>query len=156
MKQVVAFGSDHVGFDMKNEIIRRLGDRYEILDAGPLAYDAADDYPDFAEAVASTVAQGKAWRGILICGSGVGVCVAANKVRGVRACVCHDTFSAHQGVEHVEMNVLCLGARVIGIEVAWELVNAFLKANFGGEAKHRRRLDKLMAIEKKFLANKQL
>ena len=156
MKQVVAFGSDHVGFEMKNEIIRRLGDRYGILDAGPLAYDAADDYPDFAEAAASVVASGKAWRGILICGSGVGVCVAANKVRGVRACVCHDTFSAHQGVEHVEMNVLCLGARVIGIEVAWELVNAFLKANFGGEAKHKRRLNKLMAIEKKSLANKQL
>ncbi|MCX5997995.1 MAG: RpiB/LacA/LacB family sugar-phosphate isomerase [Chloroflexi bacterium] len=139
MKKVVAFGSDHVGFDMKNEIIRRLGDRYEILDAGPLAYDAAADYPDFAEAAAKTVAKGKAWRGILICGSGVGVCVAANKVRGVRACVCHDTFSAHQGVEHVD------------IELAWELVGAFLNAEFGGEARHQRRLDKLLAIERRSL-----
>jgi len=155
MKQVVAFGSDHVGFEMKNEIIRRLGDKYEILDMGPLAYDAADDYPDFAGAVASTVASGKAWRGILICGSGVGVCVAANKVPGVRACVCHDTFSAHQGVEHVELNVLCLGSRVIGIELAWELVTAFLNAKFGGEDKHRRRLDKLMAIEKKSFAQRK-
>ena len=151
MKQVVAFGSDHVGFEMKNEIIRRMGDRYEILDAGPLAYDANDDYPDFAEAAASAVVQGRAWRGIVICGSGVGVCIAANKVRGVRACVCHDTFSAHQGVEHVEMNVLCLGSRVIGIELAWELVMAFLNAKFGGEARHQRRLDKLLDIEKRSL-----
>jgi len=151
MKQVVAFGSDHVGFEMKNEIIRRMGDRYEILDAGPLAYDANDDYPDFAEAAASAVAQGRAWRGIVICGSGVGVCIAANKVRSVRACVCHDTFSAHQGVEHVEMNVLCLGSRVIGIELAWELVMAFLNAKFGGEARHQRRLDKLLDIEKRSL-----
>jgi len=151
MKQVVAFGSDHVGFEMKNEIIRRMGDRYEILDAGPPAYDANDDYPDFAEAAASAVAQGRAWRGIVICGSGVGVCIAANKVRSVRACVCHDTFSAHQGVEHVEMNVLCLGSRVIGIELAWELVMAFLNAKFGGEARHQRRLDKLLDIEKRSL-----
>ena len=149
MKQVIAFASDHVGFEMKNEIIRRLGDRYEILDAGPLAYDAADDYPDFAGAAATLVVQGKAWRGIVICGSGVGVCISANKVRGARACVCHDTFSAHQGVEHVDMNVLCLGSRIIGIELAWELVNAFLGAQFGGEARHRRRLDKLMDIEKR-------
>ena len=152
MKQVVAFGSDHVGFEMKNEIIRRLGDRYEILDMGPLAYDAADDYPDFAGAAASAVASGKAWRGILICGSGVGVCIAANKVRGARACVCHDTFSANQGVEHVDMNVLCLGSRIIGVELAWELVMTFLNAKFGGEAKHKRRLDKLMDIEKRSLS----
>jgi ribose 5-phosphate isomerase B len=152
MKQVVAFGSDHVGFDLKNEIIRRLGDRYEILDAGPLAYDAADDYPDFAEAAATAVAQGKAWRGILICGSGVGVCISANKVRGARACVCHDTFTAHQGVEHVDMNVLCLGSRIIGVELAWELVTAFLNAKFVSEARHQRRLDKLLAIEKRSLS----
>jgi ribose 5-phosphate isomerase B len=153
MKQVVAFGSDHVGFEMKNEIIRRMGDRYEILDAGPPAYDANDDYPDFAEAAASAVVQGRAWRGIVICGSGVGVCISANKVRGARACVCHDTFSARQGVEHVEMNVLCLGSRVIGIELAWELVTAFLNAKFGGEARHQRRLDKLLDIEKRSLSS---
>jgi ribose 5-phosphate isomerase B len=155
MKQVVAFGSDHVGFEMKGELIRRLQDRYEILDKGPLTYDAADDYPDFAGAVALAVASGKAWRGIIICGSGVGVSIAANKVAGVRACVCHDTFSAHQGVEHVDMNVLCLGARVIGVELAWEAVMAFLNARFGGEDKHQRRLNKLIAIEEKSLANKK-
>jgi len=155
MKQVVAFGSDHVGFEMKGELIRRLKDRYEILDVGPLAYDAADDYPDYAGAAAQAVASGKAWRGILICGSGVGVCIAANKMTGIRACVCHDTFSAHQGVEHVDMNVLCLGARIIGIELAMELVTAFLNAKFGGEDKHQRRLNKLIAIEKKSFANKK-
>ena len=149
MKKVIAFGCDHVGYEMKNEIIRRLGDRYEILDAGSTAYDANDDYPGFAEAAATAVAQGRAWRGIVICGSGVGVCISANKVRGARACVCHDTFSAHQGVEHVEMNVLCLGSRVIGIELAWELVTAFIGAKFGGEARHQRRLDKLLDIEKR-------
>lgn len=155
MKQVVAFGSDHVGFEMKGELIRRLKDRYEILDVGPLAYDAADDYPDYAGAAAQAVVSGKAWRAILICGSGVGVCIAANKMTGIRACVCHDTFSAHQGVEHVDMNVLCLGARIIGIELAMELATAFLNAKFGGEDKHQRRLNKLIAIEKKSLANKK-
>jgi ribose 5-phosphate isomerase B len=154
MKQVVAFGSDHVGFEMKAELIRRIRDRYEIMDTGPTAYDANDDYPDYAAAAANAVASGKAWRGILICGSGVGVCIAANKVVGVRACVCHDTFSARQGVEHVDMNVLCIGARVIGIELAMELVMAFLGAKFSDEAKHRRRLDKLLGIEKKSLEGK--
>lgn len=151
MKKVIAFGSDHVGFELKNEIIKRLGDRYGILDAGPLSYDAADDYADYAEAAAKAVSDGRAWRAILVCGSGVGVSVAANKVPGVRACVCHDTFSAHQGVEHVDVNALCLGARVIGTELAWELVNAYLNASFGGEDKHRRRLNKVMDIEKRNL-----
>ncbi|MFA5078946.1 MAG: ribose 5-phosphate isomerase B [Dehalococcoidia bacterium] len=151
MKQVVAFGSDHVGFEMKGELIRRLKDRFEIMDVGPLTYDAADDYPDYAGAAAQAVASRKAWRGVLICGSGVGVCITANKVAGVRACVCHDTFSAHQGVEHVDMNVICLGARIIGIELAAEIVAAFLNARFGGEDKHRRRLNKLLDIEKKSL-----
>ncbi len=155
MKQVVAFGSDHVGYEMKGELIRRLQGRYEVNDVGPLVYDAADDYPDYACKAAQAVASGKAWRGVLICGSGVGVCIAANKVAGVRACVCHDTFSAHQGVEHVDMNVLCLGARIIGIELAWEIVSAFLNAKFGGEDKHQRRLNKLMAIEKSSLVNKR-
>jgi len=155
MKQVVVFGSDHVGFEMKGELIRRLKDRYEIMDVGPLAYDAADDYPDYAGVAAQVVASGKAWKGILVCGSGVGVCIAANKVTGARACVCHDTFSSHQGVEHVDMNILCLGARIIGIELAWEIVAAFLNARFGGEDKHQRRLNKLIAIEKKYLINKK-
>ena len=156
MKQVVAFGSDHVGFEMKAELIRRLQGRYDIMDVGPLSYDAADDYPDYAGAAAQAVVSGKAWRGVLICGSGVGVCITANKVAGVRACLCHDTFSAHQGVEHVDMNVLCLGARIIGIELAAEIVTAFLRARFGGEDKHQRRLNKLLAIEKKSLINKKL
>ncbi|MDD5399335.1 MAG: ribose 5-phosphate isomerase B [Dehalococcoidia bacterium] len=155
MKQVVAFGSDHVGFEMKGELIRRLQGRYDIVDVGPLTYDAADDYPDYAGAAAQAVASGKAWRGVLICGSGVGVCITANKVEGVRACVCHDTFSAHQGVEHVDMNMLCLGARIIGIELAAEIVTAFLNAEFSGEDKHRRRLNKLLAIEKKYFTNKK-
>jgi len=156
MKQVVAFGSDHVGFEMKGELIRRLQGGYDIMDVGPLAYNAADDYPDYAGAAAQAVASGRAWRGVLICGSGVGVCITANKVAGVRACVCHDTFSAHQGVEHVDMNVLCLGARIIGLELAAEIVTAFLNAKFGGEDKHQRRLNKLLAIEKKSLINKKL
>ncbi len=151
MRKVVAFGSDHVGFEMKGELIKRFKDRFEIMDAGPLAFDAADDYPDYAGAVARDVASGKAWRGVLICGSGVGVCITANKVAGVRACVCHDTFSAHQGVEHVDMNIICLGARIIGIELAAEIVAAFLNARFGGEDKHQRRLNKLLDIEKKSL-----
>lgn len=155
MKQVVAFCSDHVGFEMKGELIRRLQGRYDIVDVGPLTYDAADDYPDYAGAAAQAVASGKAWRGVLICGSGVGVCITANKVEGVRACVCHDTFSAHQGVEHVDMNMLCLGARIIGIELAAEIVTAFLNAEFSGEDKHRRRLNKLLAIEKKYFTNKK-
>jgi len=155
MKQVVVFGSDHVGFEMKGELIRRLQGRYDIMDVGPLAYDAADDYPDYAGAAAQAVASGKAWRGVLICGSGVGVCITANKVAGVRACVCHDTFSAHQGVEHVDMNMLCLGARIIGIELAAEIIAAFLNAKFGGEDKHQRRLNKLLAIEKKCMTDKK-
>jgi len=155
MKQVVAFGSDHVGFEMKGELIKRLKDRFEIMDVGPLAYDAADDYPDYAGTVALAVASGRAWRGVLICGSGVGVCITANKVAGVRACVCHDTFSAHQGVEHVDMNIICLGARIIGIELAAEIVAAFLNARFGGEDKHQRRLNKLLDIEKKSLTGRK-
>ena len=106
-----------------------------------------DDYPDFAGALARTVASGEAERGVMVCGSGVGASVAANKVRGVRAAVCHDTYSAHQGVEHDDMNVLCLGARIVGEEVAREAVQAFVSATFSGEERHRRRLDKVLAME---------
>jgi len=139
---------------MKGNLIAFLKDKYEILDMGPHAYDALDDYPDYAEAVAQAVATGKAWRGILVCGSGVGVSITANRVAGIRACLCHDTFAAHQGVEHVDMNIICLGARVIGIELAKELVTAFLNARYPGETKHQRRLDKLMAVEKRSLQGK--
>ncbi len=147
MKLRVVLGADHGGFTLKNELLIRLRGAYEILDLGAHTLDPADDYPDFAAAVARAVASGKAQRGILICGSGVGACIAANKVPGVRACLCHDTYSAHQGVEHDDMNVLCLGARVIGLELAMELATAFLKARFSGEERHRRRLEKVLAIE---------
>lgn len=147
MKLSFALSADHGGFDLKNELATRLHQMYEIIDLGAYTFDPNDDYPDFALAVAQAVASGQAQRGILICGSGVGACIAANKVPGVRACLCHDTYSAHQGVEHDDMNVLCLGSRVIGIELATELVKVFLNANFSGETRHCRRLEKVLAIE---------
>ena len=150
----VALGADHGGFVLKKELLERLQGQYDISDLGAYKYDRDDDYPDFAGAVAQAVASGKAQRGILVCGSGVGACIAANKVPGVRACLCHDTYSAHQGVEHNDMNVLCLGARVIGIELATELIEAFLKARFSKEKRHRRRLKKVLAIEKRALRSR--
>lgn len=143
----VVLGADHGGFVLKNELLSRLKGQYEIADVGAYALDTTDDYPDFAYAVARAVASGKAERGILVCGSGVGASIAANKVPGIRACLCHDTYSAHQGVEHDDMNVLCLGARVIGLELAYELATAFLNAKFSGEDRHLRRLNKVLAIE---------
>ena len=113
------------------------------------ALDVNDDYPDYAYAVARAVASCKAERGILVCGSGVGASIAANKVPGIRACLCHDTYSAHQGVEHDDMNILCLGARVIGLELACEIATAFLNAQFSGKDRHLRRLNKLLAIEQR-------
>jgi len=151
VKLRVALGADHGGYSLKNELLARLRGQYDISDMGAHKYDPDDDYPDFADAVAKTVASGKAQRGILVCGSGVGACIAANKVLGVRACLCHDTYSAHQGVEHDDMNVLCLGARVIGIELATELAIAFLKARFSSEKRHRRRLKKVLNLEKRAL-----
>ena len=155
MSTRVAIGADHGGFALKNELCARLGKAHEILDLGAQIFDPADDYADFAEAVAQAVASGQAQRGILVCGSGVGACVAANKVPGVRACVCHDTYSAHQGVEHDDMNVLCLGARVIGLELATELATAFLNARFCGEERHLRRLKKVLAIEHQALQKRR-
>ena len=148
MKLRVALGADHGGFILKNELVTRLKQVYEVLDVGAHAFDPADDYPDFSEAVARAVASGQAQRGILICGSGVGACIAANKVPGVRACLCHDIYSARQGVEHDDMNVLCLGARVIGLSLAMELARAFLNARFSNEGRHRRRLEKVLTIER--------
>jgi ribose 5-phosphate isomerase B len=124
------------------------------LNLGANLFDEKDDYPDFSYAVARAVASGEADRGILICGSGVGATIVANKIPGVRACLCHDTYSAHQGVEHDNMNILCLGARVIGIELACEVVNAFLKAQFSDIERHRRRLEKVQLIEKQALQGK--
>lgn len=147
---IVAVGCDHGGFELKPVIIeemRRLG--HAVVDCGAHALDSGDDYPDFTREVAGAVQRGEAQRGIVICGSGVGASVAANKMAGVRASVCHDTYSAHQGVEHDDMNVLCLGARIIGSELARELVRAFVSATFSGEEKYRRRLAKVLAMEKR-------
>ena len=145
MKIVV--GSDHAGFVLKQEIgdfLRQEG--HDVLDVGTDS-TAAVDYPDFAEKVALAVREGRVERGVLICGSGVGASVAAGKVTGIRAAVCHDTYSAHQGVEHDDMNVLTLGARVIGPEPGFECAVAFIGASFSGEERHRRRLGKVLAIE---------
>ena len=147
----ISIGADHGGYGLKGELIELLqGQGHEVIDAGAHSLDPLDDYPDFAKLVANQVAGGEADRGIVVCGSGVGAAVAANKVRGVRASVCHDTYSAHQGVEHDDMNVLCLGARIVGGELAAELVNAFVTARFSGEERHRRRLGKLLEIESDF------
>jgi ribose 5-phosphate isomerase B len=146
----VMIGADHGGYALKQELsetLRLAG--HEVVDAGAYRYDQADDYPDFSLAVARAVAKGEAQRGIILCGSGVGASVAANKVRGVRAGLCHDTYSARQGVEHDDMNVLCLGARVVGVALAAELVQAFLGARFSGEERHNRRLKKMLAAESK-------
>ena len=151
----VGFAADHAGAALKAELLRRVGAARaddSLVDLGGDGSDPNDDYPDFAERLALAVRDGEVDRGILICGSGVGASIAANKVRGVRAAVCHDTYSAHQGVEHDDMNVLTLGARVIGAEPALECALAFLAVGFSGESRHRRRLDKVLAIERATIA----
>ncbi len=146
----VAIGSDHSGFKLKTVMTGFLLEQgYEIIDKGTNNEEPAD-YPDFSRAVAEAVLNGEALRGILICGSGVGACVAANKFPGIRAAVCHDSFSAHQGVEDDDMNVLCLGARIIGTELAKEISLIFLKASFSKAVRHIRRLEKIRAIEKEY------
>jgi len=149
MKSVrVAVAADHAGLEMKNALaqaIRNLG--HEVSDLGAHIYEPTDDYPDFAKAAADAVAGGQADRSVLICGSGVGASIAANKVNGVRAALCHDTYSAHQGVEHDDMNILVLGSRIIGNALAEDLVKAFLAARFSGESRHVRRLKKVKALE---------
>lgn len=145
---IVAVGNDHAGFPLRPAVfdaIRAAG--HDTLDVGAFAIDADDDYPDFAVKVARAVLDGRAERGVLVCGSGVGASVAASKVVGIRAALCHDTFSARQGVEDDDMNVLTLGARVIGPSLAAELVGAFLRAKFSGAERHRRRLAKIADIE---------
>ena len=147
----IAIGADHGGYSIKSDIIELLkGLGHEVIDVGAHTLDPADDYPDFARAVAESVSGGQADRGVMVCGSGVGAAVAANKVRRIRASVCHDTYSAHQGVEHDDMNVLCLGARIVGPELAKELVSAFVAARFSGEERHQRRLSKVLAMEDDF------
>ena len=150
MKLVIA--SDHAGFPLKEELRAFLAQAgHEVTDLGAFTVDPQDDYPDFAEKVGLALKRGEAPRGILICGSGVGVCVAANKIPGIRAGMCHDTYSAHQGVEHDDMNVIVMGARIIGSELAFECVNAFVGANFiaTGE-RFQRRFKKVLAIEARY------
>uniref|UniRef100_A0A7C2NWX2 Ribose 5-phosphate isomerase B n=1 Tax=Schlesneria paludicola TaxID=360056 RepID=A0A7C2NWX2_9PLAN len=148
----IALGCDHGGFPLKNRIravIESLG--ATVVDCGADS-DCSVDYPDFALAVGRAMLAGQAERGILLCGSGVGISVAANKIPGLRAGVCHDTYSAHQGVEHDDMNVLCLGARIVGEELAVEIVKAFLSARFTQEDRHVRRLNKVLDIERAAIA----
>jgi len=147
----ILIGGDHAGFPLKEHLIQFLkAAGYEIEDIGAFEEDPADDYPDFALAVAEGVAGGRADRGIIACGSGVGASIAANKVKGARACLCHDTYTAAQGVEHDAMNVLCIGGRVIGITTAEKVVEAFLTANYSGEERHNRLLAKVTAAEQRF------
>lgn len=146
MKIIIA--SDHGGFELKRNLIEWFKERdREIEDLGNHVFDPEDDYPDFADKLAKAISIGEADKGILICGSGVGACITANKSKGVRACVCHDTYSAHQGVEHDNMNVLCLGARIVGTELTKELISSFLNAKFIDEGRFRRRFDKLNQID---------
>ncbi|MBF6600487.1 MAG: ribose 5-phosphate isomerase B [Dehalococcoidia bacterium] len=151
----IAVAADHAGFPLKQPIIdelRRLG--HDVVDLGTDS-EAPVDYPDYAQAAGEAVRGGGCERGVLICGSGVGASVAANKIRAVRAAVCHDTYSAHQGVEHDDMNILTLGARVIGPALAIELVGAFVGARFSGEERHVRRLNKVLAIESRYTGEKE-
>lgn len=146
----VVIGSDHAGFQLKNamgDLLRSMGN--DVLDVGAFNENPSD-YPDFAEAVGRAVLDGKAERGVLVCGSGVGASVAVNKLPGIRAGMCHDTYSAHQGVEHDNINILVLGSRVIGVALAQDLVRAFMNAKFSDEERHVRRLGKVKALESKY------
>ena len=146
----IALGSDHAGFDLKEQMAAELVELgHEVEDVGTDGTSPVD-YPDYAEAIGVAIREGRAERGVLICGSGVGAVVASNKLPGIRAGLCHDTYSARQGVEHDDMNVLVLGARVIGRELARELVRAFLTARFSGEPRHRHRLEKVTALEVRY------
>jgi ribose 5-phosphate isomerase B len=148
---MIAIGADHGGFYLKNMLAGHLRELGHTVDDLGTYREAAVDYPDYARVVARAVLDGKAERGILLCGSGVGAGVAANKFPGIRAAICHDTFSARQGVEDDNMNVLCLGARVVGPELAKEIVRAFLGASFSHAERHVRRLEKITAIENEFM-----
>src|SRR5438309_1578150 len=146
----ITIGADHAGFPLKQEVASHLREAgHEVIDLGTHSTDPVD-YPDFAEAVGKSILEGQVSRAILICGSGVGASVAANKMPGVRAGLCHDTYSAHQGVEHDDMNVLVLGARVIGVALAQELADAYMRAAFTHEERHERRLKKVMSIEDRY------
>jgi ribose 5-phosphate isomerase B len=146
----IAIAADHAGFEMKRDLAAALQSKgHHVLDLGTHSTSAVD-YPDCAESVALALRDARVERGVIVCGSGAGVSIAANKFPGLRAAVCHDCYTARQAVEHDDMNVLCLGARVIGPALAGDLVEAFLGATFSGEERHRRRLDKILAIEARF------
>ena len=144
----VALGGDHAGFRLKTAVAERLAPLVSLLIDCGTDSEASCDYPDFAVSVSRQLVQGKADRGIVVCGSGVGVSVAANKIPGIRAAICHDTYSAHQGVQHDDMNVLCIGGRIIGSELAFEIIEAFLKAKYEPQERHARRLEKVLEIER--------
>jgi ribose 5-phosphate isomerase B len=146
----IGIAADHGGFGLKEELAGRLrAAGYEVTDFGNYRLDPDDDYPDFVVPLARAVARGELGRGVAICGSGVGACVAANKVAGVRACLIHEAFSARQGVEDDDLNMICLGSRLLGPALAWELLETFLAARFSGAARHRRRLAKVAELESK-------
>jgi len=143
--------ADHAGFEPKQQLLKMLIDAgYDVKDYGAFTYEATDDYPDVVIPLGEAIAKGEVERGIAVCGSGVGVSVAANKMPGVRAALITETYSAHQGVEHDDMNMLCVGGRVIGLVLMWEIIQAYLKANYDGGERFQRRLDKVIAIEHKY------
>lgn len=145
----IGIAADHGGYELKENLKVQLEKLYvSVSDFGAHRYDATDDYPDFAIPLAKAVGAGLVDRGIVLCGSGVGACFTVNKVKGVRAALLTETYSAHQGVEHDDMNVVCIGGRVVGEQLAWEIVQAFLRAQYSGEERHQRRLDKVKQLEK--------
>lgn len=144
----IGIAADHAGLALKEQLVKALRDSgHEVLDFSPSTLAPGDDYPDYVVPLARSVANGEVERGVAICGSGVGACVTANKVKGIRAALIHDVFSAHQGVEDDDMNVICFGASVLGDALAWDLTKAFLAARFIGAERHQRRLDKVTALE---------
>ena len=152
----LAIAADHAGYDLKDLLVPWLRSAgHQVVDLGAHELDPDDDYPDFAAAVAQSIQSGGAERGIVVCGSGVGACIAANKVPGIRACLCHDTYTGHQGVEHDDMNVICLGARIIGIDLVKEILQAFLSSNFVPEPRFHRRLEKLLELERQGIGRVQ-
>ena len=154
--KLIGIAADHGGFELKQHLTARLrGAGHTVIDFGDRREESDDDYPDFVVPMARAVASGEVTRGVAICGSGVGAAVAANKVNGVRACLIHESWSAHQGVEDDDLNIICLGGLVTGHALAWELVQIFLAAGFRGAGRHRRRLDKLAALERYEAENHQ-
>jgi ribose 5-phosphate isomerase B len=148
----IAIAADHAGYTLKQTVVKDLEETgHEVIDVGTHRPEESDDYPDFVQLACEAVRQRRAERAVIVCGSGVGAAIAANKFPGIRAGLCHDHYSAHQGVEHDDMNVLCLGARIIGEALAREIIRAFIAAEFSGDQRHVRRVNKIKALEAKFL-----